>query len=65
MQMLGPSYTREHGNTAVCLCRKNYCEYNTYKSRQQVCCMGDPNTISSIAVSNMIFQNGGKLLEEL
>lgn len=66
MQMLGYNYTGEHSNIAVCTCRKNPCEYITYKSRlQHVYCVGDPNTISSTAVSSMIFQNGGKLLVEL
>lgn len=66
MQVLGHNCIREHDQVALCSCGNHHCEYHTYKSRQQqVCCVGDSKTTGSIAVSNVIFQKGGKLLVEI
>lgn len=67
MLMLEHNSTRELSKIAVCSCGNHHYEcHATLKSRlQHVYCMGDSNTTSSIAVSNVIFQNAGKLLVEI
>lgn len=62
------NYTRRHSEvvTSCHLYKKNHCESDHYKCTLiQLYSHGDSNTINSITVLGMIFQNGKQLSEVL